>query len=93
MQVLTLADDLEVVVGGLVLEELGVVGDAEAKQQVWPVTVFPPPPPSQRCLVLLSIFAHEVSSYLVSASSPDESSQSEGQIQNHARHDAEISIH
>lgn len=63
MQVLTLADVLEVVVvGGLVLEELGVVEDAEAKQQVGPVAVFPPPspPPSQRCLVLLSICAPEV---------------------------------
>lgn len=60
VQVLTLADDLEVVVGGLVLEELGVVEDAEGKQQVGPVTVFPPPPPSHRCLVLLSICTSEV---------------------------------
>lgn len=58
MQAPTLADELEVVVvEGLVLEELGVVEDAEAKQQVGPVTVFPPPSPSpsQRCLALLSI--------------------------------------
>lgn len=60
MQAPTLVDDLEVVGGGLVLEELGVVEDAEAKQQVGPVTVFPPPCPSQRCLVLLSICASEV---------------------------------
>lgn len=46
----TLMDDLEVM-GGLVLEELGVVEAEEERQQVGPVTVFPPP--SQRFFLVL----------------------------------------
>lgn len=53
----TLTADLEVV-GGLVLEELGVVEDEEAREQFGPVTVFPPP--SQRFLVLSPIYSPEV---------------------------------